>query len=164
MSQISPTAQGYQQILADKIASRTAVVSVIGLGYVGLPLAVEFAKAGFNVVALDLDGRKIDDINAGHSYIKDVAESDVAEMVKAGRLRATSDYGALLEVDTISICVPTPLRKTKDPDISFIVSATEFYRGKLPSRPTHCARKHFISGYYRRGYFTTALCRGLPRR
>lgn len=125
MSQLSPTAPDYREILATRIADRTALVSVIGLGYVGLPLAVEFAKAGFSVVALDLDKRKIDDVNAGRSYIKDVAASDIAEMVKAGRLRATSDYSDLLEVDTISICVPTPLRKTKDPDISFIVSATE---------------------------------------
>src|SRR5215218_9658282 len=113
---------GFQTQLATKIADRTAVVSVIGLGYVGLPLAVEFAKAGFRVVAIDLDERKIADINAGHSYIKDVPSEDVKEAVDAGKLKATSDYSALRAVDTISICVPTPLRKTKDPDISYIVS------------------------------------------
>jgi UDP-N-acetyl-D-glucosamine dehydrogenase len=115
----------YARLLADKIANRTATVSVIGLGYVGLPLAVEFAKAGFNVVALDLDRHKINEINAGRSYIKDVESDEIRRVVEQGKLHATTDYAAIREVDTISICVPTPLRKTKDPDISYIVSATE---------------------------------------
>ena len=125
MSQNNTAETGYEEQLARKIADRTAVVSVIGLGYVGLPLAVEFARAGFRVVALDLDRSKIAEINAGRSYIKDVSGDDVKEVVEAGRLYATWDYSALREADTISICVPTPLRKTKDPDISYIVSATE---------------------------------------
>jgi UDP-N-acetyl-D-glucosamine dehydrogenase len=125
LSQINTMEAGYEEQLARKIADRTAVVSVIGLGYVGLPLAVEFARAGFRVVALDLDGRKVSDINEGRSYIKDVSDGDVKAAVDTGRLHATVDYNALLDADTISICVPTPLRKTKDPDISYIVSATE---------------------------------------
>jgi UDP-N-acetyl-D-glucosamine dehydrogenase len=111
--------------LADKIANRTARVGIIGLGYVGLPLAVEFARAGFDVTGIDLDQRKVDAINSGRSYIKDVEGEDVERAVRDGKLRATVDFGALRDVDTISICVPTPLRKTKDPDISYIVSATE---------------------------------------
>ncbi|MEO8288921.1 MAG: nucleotide sugar dehydrogenase [Chloroflexota bacterium] len=120
-----PDNTNYSELLATKIAERTAVVGVIGLGYVGLPLAVEFAKAGFNVVALDVDEKKVEAINAGHSYIKDVESADIENVVRTGKLHATSDYTAIREVDTISICVPTPLRKTKDPDISYIVSATE---------------------------------------
>ncbi|HEX9988683.1 MAG TPA: nucleotide sugar dehydrogenase [Chloroflexia bacterium] len=117
--------ESYKEMLAEKISSRTATVGIIGLGYVGLPLAVEFAHAGFSVVALDVDRRKVEDIKAGRSYIKDVTDDAISSAVQSGRLHATTDYRALREVDTISICVPTPLRKTKDPDISYIVSATE---------------------------------------
>ena len=116
---------GYADILAEKIASRTATVGIIGLGYVGLPLAVDFARAGFSVVAVDLDGEKVRAINEGRSYILDIESDAVREAVEAGRLRATRDYAELRAADTISICVPTPLRKTKDPDISYIVAATE---------------------------------------
>jgi UDP-N-acetyl-D-glucosamine dehydrogenase len=120
-----PDRPDYGRLLADKIANRTARIGVIGLGYVGLPLAVEFAKAGFDVTGIDLDERKIEAINSGHSYIKDVDTADIKHTVEKGKLHATGDYRALREVDTISICVPTPLRKTKDPDISYIVAATE---------------------------------------
>ena len=111
--------------LSDLIASRTARVGVIGLGYVGLPLAVEFARAGFNVLGIDLDPRKVQAIGDGTSYIPDVPTSDVAELVRAGRLRATTDVAAVEGLDTINICVPTPLRKTKDPDLTYIVAAVE---------------------------------------
>lgn len=126
----------YKDILAKKIEDRTARVGVIGLGYVGLPLAVEFVRVGFHVTAVDVDTRKVEAINAGQSYIKDVESQAVRAGVEAGKLHATTDYAALREVDTISICVPTPLRKTKDPDISYIVAATEsvaanFRRGQL---------------------------------
>jgi len=131
-----PEDSDYGRSLAEKITNRTARVGVIGLGYVGLPLAVEFARAGFHVTGIDLDQRKVEAINSGHSYIKDVEGDDVERAVREGKLHATGDFGALREVDTISICVPTPLRKTKDPDISYIVSATEsiaanFKRGQL---------------------------------
>ena len=111
--------------LADKIASRSARTGVVGLGYVGLPLAVEFTRSGFHTTGIDLDERKIDAINAGRSYIPDVATEDVARFRSAGLLDATTDFAVVSELDTINICVPTPLRKTKDPDMSYIVSAAE---------------------------------------
>ena len=111
--------------LRDRIANRSARVGVVGLGYVGLPLAVEFARAGFATTGIDLDVRKVDAVNRGTSYIPDVPAGDVARLVGDGRLRATTDFAAVAELDTINICVPTPLRKTKDPDMSYIVSAVE---------------------------------------
>jgi UDP-N-acetyl-D-glucosamine dehydrogenase len=109
----------------NRIRTRQARVGVIGLGYVGLPLAVEFARAGFYVTGFDIDNEKVADINAGRSYIPDVPADDVARAVEAGRLRATSDMTALGAMDAIDICVPTPLRKTKDPDLSYVVKAVE---------------------------------------
>jgi UDP-N-acetyl-D-glucosamine dehydrogenase len=111
--------------LLEKIQARTARAGVVGLGYVGLPLAVEFARAGLPVVGIDLDARKVDEINAGHSYIPDVPTADVARLRQDGRLRATTDFSVVADLDTVNICVPTPLRKTKDPDMSYIVSAAE---------------------------------------
>jgi UDP-N-acetyl-D-glucosamine dehydrogenase len=111
--------------LLDRIRSRQARVGVIGLGYVGLPLAVEFARAGFDVTGFDVDATKTGEINAGTSYIPDVPTADLAAMVTAGRLRATTDMKALGDMDAIDICVPTPLRKTKDPDLSYVVLAVE---------------------------------------
>ena len=111
--------------LKEKLERREARIGVIGLGYVGLPLTVEFAKAGFDVTGFDVDASKIDEINAGRSYILDVATEDVATCVKAGKLRATADMSKLGEMDAVDICVPTPLRKTKDPDMSYVVSAAE---------------------------------------
>src|SRR5438128_368167 len=109
----------------ERIRARQAKVGVIGLGYVGLPLLVEFARAGFDVTGFDVDVTKTDLINAGKSYIPDVAEADLAACVKAGKLRATTDMKQLGEMDAIDICVPTPLRKTKDPDLSYVVHAVE---------------------------------------
>src|SRR5215204_3046078 len=111
--------------LVERLKARSTKAGVIGLGYVGLPLAIEFAKAGLTVVGVDLDTRKVEALGKGESYIGDVAAADVAAMVKAGRFRATTDFSALSEVDTINICVPTPLRKTKDPDLSYIVASVE---------------------------------------
>ncbi len=111
--------------ILEKIRTRSAKVGVIGLGYVGLPLAVEFARAGFDVTGFDVDRSKIDQINSGKSYIPDVLDADLAVEVKAGRLRATTDMRQLGAMDAIDICVPTPLRKTKDPDLSYIVKAVE---------------------------------------
>ena len=111
--------------LKDRIRSRDAKVGVIGLGYVGLPLAVEFARAGLDVTGFDVDAFKVAEINAGRSYIRDVSEEHVSESVKAGRLRATTDMAGLAEMDAIDICVPTPLRKTRDPDLSYIVQSVE---------------------------------------
>src|SRR5260221_5202990 len=98
---------------------------VIGLGYVGLPLAVELARAGYSVGGLDIDDRKVEAIQRGTSYIADVQDAQLAELVAADRLRATSDFAALERLDTVNICVPTPLRKTKDPDVSYMVAAVE---------------------------------------
>jgi UDP-N-acetyl-D-glucosamine dehydrogenase len=111
--------------LLHKLNSRTAKTGVVGLGYVGLPLAVELARAGFDTTGIDLDERKTTEVNAGRSYIPDVPEEDVARPVGEGRLRATTSFEAVAGLDTINICVPTPLRKTKDPDMSYIVAAVE---------------------------------------
>jgi UDP-N-acetyl-D-glucosamine dehydrogenase len=111
--------------LFEKLNNRTAHVGVVGLGYVGLPLAVELARAGFRTTGIDLDARKVDAINRGESYIQDVPTRDVAEFHKAGRLSATTDPAIVRSLDTVNICVPTPLRKTKDPDLSYVVSAVE---------------------------------------
>jgi UDP-N-acetyl-D-glucosamine dehydrogenase len=111
--------------LKEKLEQRQARVGVIGLGYVGLPLAVEFAKAGFDVTGFDVDESKVAEINAGRSYILDVKTEDVAACGKTGRLRATTDMSKLGGMDAVDICVPTPLRKTKDPDMSYVVSAAE---------------------------------------
>jgi UDP-N-acetyl-D-glucosamine dehydrogenase len=123
-------------ILEEKIASRRARVGIVGLGYVGLPLAVEFAKAGFSVTGIDLHVGKIDRVNAGDSYVGDIASAELSKLVQAGKLRATTDFSAVRDLDTVNICVPTPLRKTKDPDMSYIVSACEeivrhFHTGML---------------------------------
>jgi len=122
--------------LRRKIQDRTARVGVVGLGYVGLPLAVEFANAGFPVTGIDVQASKVDRLNAGDSYIQDIPTEVLRPLVDAGRLRATTDFSAVRDLDTIDICVPTPLRKTKDPDMSYIVSACEeiakhFTSGKL---------------------------------
>jgi UDP-N-acetyl-D-glucosamine dehydrogenase len=112
------------QSLKKKFEDRTVKAGVVGLGYVGLPLAVEFAKEGIHVTGIDLDTRKTQAINEGRSYIQDVATETVAPLVAAGTLRATTDFSVIRELDTINICVPTPLRKTKDPDMSFIDAAS----------------------------------------
>lgn len=109
---------------------------MIGLGYVGLPLAMEIAAAGFKVIGIDLDENKIAALKRGKSYILDVPEKSIAETVQAGQFRPTTDFSALANADTVSICVPTPLSKSRDPDISFILSATEeirkyLHRGQL---------------------------------
>ena len=109
--------------LKKKITNRTAKISVIGLGYVGLPLAVEIGKAGFSVVGIDVDKEKVDKIKSKNSYIPDVAQEELAKVVSKKKLIATSDYRILREVDIVSICVPTPLRKTREPDISYIITA-----------------------------------------
>ena len=109
--------------LLERIRTKQARIGVIGLGYVGLPLAVEFARAGFQVTGFDVDASKVDEINAGRSYIPDVAQTELADVVKSGHLRATTDLEQLGDMDVADICVPTPLRKTKDPDLSYVVKA-----------------------------------------
>jgi UDP-N-acetyl-D-glucosamine dehydrogenase len=111
--------------LLEKLHARSARAGVVGLGYVGLPLAVELARAGFRTTGIDLDPRKVEAVMDGRSYIPDVPSADVEALRKAGTLDATTDFSIVRELDTINICVPTPLRKTKDPDMSYIVSAVE---------------------------------------
>ncbi len=117
--------------LAEKLGSRQATAAVIGLGYVGLPLAMEVAQAGFNVIGIDVDQNKINALKKGQSYILDVPESTLTTQLKSGRFTATEDFSALAKADTVSICVPTPLSKSRDPDVSFILSATEEIRKYL---------------------------------
>ncbi len=122
--------------LKTKIEERSARIAILGLGYVGLPLAVEFARSGFHVIGVDLSEAKVAAVNSGHSYIKDVPDETLAALVKEGRLSATSDPAALREADAISICVPTPLNQTRDPDLSYVISAADsiaanFTAGKL---------------------------------
>jgi UDP-N-acetyl-D-glucosamine dehydrogenase len=122
--------------LEEKIKNRTARVGIIGLGYVGLPLAMEFAKAGFSVTGIDIQPSKVSLLNHGESYVQDVPTDTLKKWVAAGKFRATSDFSVISDLDTINIAVPTPLRKTKDPDMSYIVSACQetakyLGRGKL---------------------------------
>ena len=114
-----------KETLIKKLKEKNARVGILGLGYVGLPLAVVFGEAGFHVTGFDPDPRKVDSLNQGVSYIPDVKTEAVAKFVKSGFLTATTDFSVLKEMDAVSICVPTPLRQTGDPDMSFIISATE---------------------------------------
>ena len=119
--------------LGERIDSRQAQIGIIGLGYVGLPLALEFAKAGFRVTGFELDEEKVRAINEGGSYLEDVTAEEVKTARDAGKLEATLDYGTLSKADVINVCVPTPLTKTKDPDVSHIVKAVEEIRKRLRS-------------------------------
>ena len=118
-------AQSIPSSLLNKIQRNKARIGVIGLGYVGLPLAVEFARKGYSAVGIDLDRGRVRQINAGRSYIPDIPQTDVRRLVAGKRLKATTDFSALRRIDAVIICVPTPLRKTREPDLSFIISATE---------------------------------------
>lgn len=109
-----------KQELLKKIEDRTIVAGVVGLGYVGLPLAVEKAKAGFKTIGFDVQKSKVDSVNAGHNYIGDVVDADLAKLVQEGRLSATTDFSFVKDVDFIAICVPTPLDAHQEPDISYV--------------------------------------------
>ncbi|MEK7329351.1 MAG: nucleotide sugar dehydrogenase [Candidatus Eisenbacteria bacterium] len=122
--------------MAARIERRSARLGVIGLGYVGLPLAVEFGKAGFRVDGIDIDQGKVGRLRRVRSYVQDVATADVRVLVRSGRLRPTTDFGVLRNVDAVNICVPTPLSKQRDPDVSYIVAAARevarhLHRGML---------------------------------
>jgi nucleotide sugar dehydrogenase len=120
-----------KQQISEKIAQRTLRVGVIGLGYVGLPLALTFAEAGFHVTGLDIDQQRVDQANDGHSYISDIESSTLQRAIDDDHLTFSSDFARLADIDAVSICVPTPLRKTRDPDISYILSATQAIRTYL---------------------------------
>lgn len=112
-------------VLLEKIRTGDVRVAVMGLGYVGLPLAVEFAKGGLLTVGFDIDATRVAQLASGRSYVGDVPDDEVDAVVSLGRFHPTADHAALADVDTVNICVPTPLRKTGDPDLSYIVAAVE---------------------------------------
>jgi UDP-N-acetyl-D-glucosamine dehydrogenase len=114
-----------KEVLIKKLQDKTAKIGILGMGYVGMPLAVVFAQAGFNVLGIDPDRRKVDTFSRDVSYIQDVSSEVMAGLHKAGKLNMTDDFAALKDMDAVSICVPTPLGKFGDPDMSFILSATE---------------------------------------
>ena len=122
-----------EETLLAKARDRSAVFGVVGLGYVGLPLAVEIADAGYGVVGLDTDDQVVESVGAGRSHVRDLPTDRLEPLVCDGRIRATNDVRALREVDVISICVPTPLSKTKDPDVSFVLAAAEAVEGVVRS-------------------------------
>ncbi len=124
-SETVSTPSRHDLALEEKIRSRAARAGILGLGYVGLPLAVEMARAGFHVTGIDVDAAKVTSLMAGRCYIDDVDCNFMTQLVKDRRLEATADFAAIQGLDTINICVPTPLRKTRDPDMSFVVAAAE---------------------------------------
>ncbi|RMG26485.1 MAG: nucleotide sugar dehydrogenase, partial [Bacteroidetes bacterium] len=129
MKQYTPALRAYLNgqaaALAERIEQKSAVIGVAGLGYVGLPIALEFAKKGYACIGVDVDARKVEALNKGENYIEDLKDEEVAAVVQQGLLRASADYEALSEADVIYICVPTPFNVNKDPDISYITSASE---------------------------------------
>src|SRR5512135_457755 len=111
--------------LLDRIKDRSAVVGIIGLGYVGLPLLIEFGRAGFKVIGFDIDGKKTEAVNEGRSYIKHIPSEGITEVLERGRLTATTDFTRISDTDCIIICVPTPLTKYREPDLSYVLDTTE---------------------------------------
>jgi UDP-N-acetyl-D-glucosamine dehydrogenase len=120
-----------KQQISDRIKNKQARVGVVGLGYVGLPLVVEFAHSGFQAIGFEVDEHKAAQINAGSSYIGDVESALVKSLVDSKRLQATTDFDHLKDCDAVIICVPTPLRKTKEPDVSYILAAAEQIKQRL---------------------------------
>ena len=114
-----------KKLVLEKIEKKEIVVGVVGLGYVGLPLAVEKAKAGFKTIGFDVQKSKVEMVNAGHNYIGDIVDSDLKKLVEEKKLQATSDFSFVKDVDFIAICVPTPLDKHQQPDISCVKNSTE---------------------------------------
>ena len=114
-----------KNLLLDKIAKKEIIVGVVGLGYVGLPLAVEKAKAGFTTIGFDVQKEKVESVNRGHNYIGDVVDSELASLVENGKLSATTDFSFVKDVDFIAICVPTPLDRHQQPDISYVKSSAK---------------------------------------
>src|SRR5690242_2797768 len=121
MTATAPAPTIVDSLLA-KAKDRTAIFGIVGLGYVGLPLAMELVRAGYRVLGFDISKRVVDSLNAGRSHIQDIPSDAVAKAVSAGKFSATTDLARLSEPDAISIAVPTPLSKTKDPDVSYVLS------------------------------------------
>src|SRR5213594_1153247 len=124
-------AKSTADVLIAKAQDRSALIGIVGLGYVGLPLAMEFARAGFRVLGFDVSPSVVEDMNAGCSHVRDVPSAQVAQFLKAGKFGATADLARLGEPDVVSICVPTPLSKTKDPDVSYVLAATNSVKRTL---------------------------------
>jgi len=128
---MSGSDQDWGRVLEEKIRDKTARPAVVGLGYVGLPLVAELARAGFRPLGIDTNPEKVERLKAGESYVGDVPTEAIAPAIRSGQVEVTTDFDALREADTIDICVPTPLRKTRDPDVSYIVAATEAIAARL---------------------------------
>ena len=111
--------------IKNKINTKEAKLCVVGLGYVGLPLAVEFAKAGFKVTGIDISENRVNQLNRGENYIRDINDKELRMLIDSESLKATTDYSVISEMDAVSICVPTPLSKLKDPDVSYIQSSID---------------------------------------
>ena len=120
--------------LINKIQSRSAQIGVIGLGYVGLPLAVEKAKAGFTVLGFDIQTDKVDKVNRGENYIGDVVPEELTNLVSEGKLSATADFSRIAECDVVAICVPTPLDHFKQPDLSYVRESAQIGRASCRER------------------------------
>ncbi len=128
---MTATASSAADLLVAKTQDRSALIGIVGLGYVGLPLAMEFARAGFRVLGFDVSKPIVDALTQGRSHVQDVASADVARFAKAGKFSVTADLARLREPDVVSICVPTPLSKTKDPDVSYVIAATNSVKRTL---------------------------------
>lgn len=125
LDQAATSTSTYADRLRTRLSEKTARVGVLGLGYVGLPLAVEFAKAGFQVIGMDIHQARIDDLQQGRSHVKDIKDGTLEPLIASGALTVTSDFSRIRDLDTVDICVPTPLRKTKDPDMSYVIAAAD---------------------------------------
>ncbi|PYP50979.1 MAG: UDP-N-acetyl-D-glucosamine dehydrogenase [Gemmatimonadetes bacterium] len=128
---MTATASSAADLLVAKTHDRSALIGIVGLGYVGLPLAMEFARAGFRVLGFDVSRGVVEGLNQGRSHVQDVASADVARFAQVGKFAATTDLARLREPDVVSVCVPTPLSKTKDPDVSYVLAATNSIKQAL---------------------------------
>jgi len=128
---VTATASSAADLLVAKTRDRSALIGIVGLGYVGLPLAMEFARAGFRVLGFDVSRGLIEALNQGRSHVQDVASADVGRFTQLGKFAATADLARLREPDVVSVCVPTPLSKTKDPDVSYVLAATNSIKQAL---------------------------------
>ena len=135
-----------KNLVLEKISKRTLRVAVIGLGYVGLPLATTFAEAGFHVTGIDVDQKKVDQATRGESYLPDIPSSQLRRLTDAEYLTFTSDFTVLDQEDAIFICVPTPLGKTRDPDISYVLAAVQQVKTHLRAGQLVILREHNVSG------------------
>ncbi|MGB0360919.1 MAG: nucleotide sugar dehydrogenase, partial [Endozoicomonas sp.] len=115
----------FERIITDKIANKTAIIGIIGLGYVGLPLMLRYAEEGYQVLGIDIDQTKVDKLNDGISYIEHIASSGIKVAIESGLLSATTDFSRAAEADTLILCVPTPLNKYREPDLSYVLNTTD---------------------------------------